>query len=58
MNVLTLAVLGIVGGGLLVAVSVLVPGRLLSRPTDDSLPTDGPLADRDAADTRAEEAGA
>ena len=58
MSVLTLAALGILGGGLLVAVSVLVPGRMLSRPTDDALPADGPLDASDAADTNAEEAGA
>lgn len=64
MSVLALAVLGLVGGGLLVAVSVLVPGRLLSRPADDALPADGalppvgPLDASDAADTSAEEAGA
>lgn len=58
MSVLTLAALGILGGGLLIAVSALVPRRMLSRPTDDALLTDGLLDGSDAADTRAEEAGA
>lgn len=58
MSLLTLAALGILGGGLLIVVSVLVPRRMLSRPTDDALPTDGPLDASDAADIHAEEAGA
>ena len=58
MSLLTLAALGIVGGALLIALSVLVPGGLLSRATEDALPPEGPLADRDASDTHAEEAGA
>ena len=64
MNELLLAALGVLGGGLLIAVSVLVPGRLLSRPAEDALPVDdalaadGPLLATEAAYTHAEEAGA
>ena len=65
MSVLILAALGLVGGGLLIAVSVLVPGRLLSRPEGDALPPEGdalppegPVGAADAGDTHAEEAGA
>ncbi len=48
MSALTLGALGIFGGGLLIAVAVVLPGRVLSRPEPDPLPADDPAAGEEA----------